>query len=193
MAQMRDDARRPVGVEGNELLTSTVGALLAILLLAEGVTLLHLDGLLGAHMFIGLMLIPPMLVKLGSTGYRFVRYYTGAPAYREKGPPVLALRLLAPVLVAATVTIFASGLWLLALGHHSDLVLTLHKVAFIVWGGVFAVHVLAHLPRVVRALRGPALRSSGTRALLVASSLGIGIALALTLLSLIQAWRGHRG
>ena len=38
-----------------------------------------------------------------------VRYYTGARAYREKGPPALPLRMLAPVLVAATIGIFASG------------------------------------------------------------------------------------
>ncbi len=45
-----------------------------------------MHGLLVAHMFIGLVLIPPVLLKLGSTGYRFARYYTGAPAYRAKGP-----------------------------------------------------------------------------------------------------------
>jgi hypothetical protein len=188
-------ARRPLGgVEGNELLTSTAAALLVILLLAEGVTILHLDGLLGAHMFIGLVLIPPVLVKLASVGYRFVRYYTREPAYRAKGPPLLALRLLAPVLVAATVMIFATGLWLLLLGHRSDQVLMLHKVAFIVWSGVFAVHFLAYLPRATRGLASdwtPRLRDARTggapqRALVVVASLACGCALALSLLSLID-------
>ena len=110
-------------------------------------------GLLGPHMFIGLVLIPPVALKLASTGYRFVRYYTGAPVYVAKGPPQLALRALAPLLVATTVMIFVTGVWLLLLGHHSDLVLMLHKVAFIVWSGVFGVHFLAYLPRAGRSLR----------------------------------------
>ena len=110
-------------------------------------------GLLGPHMFIGLMLIPPIALKLASTGYRFVRYYTGAPVYVAKGPPQLALRVLAPVLVATTVMIFVTGVWLLLLGHRSDQVLMLHKVAFIVWSGVFGVHFLAYLPRAGRSLR----------------------------------------
>jgi hypothetical protein len=121
------------GVEANELLTSSVAALLTILLLAEGATIIDLNGLLSAHMFIGLALIPPVLLKLASTGYRFARYYTGSPVYRAKGPPLMLLRVLAPILVASTAMIFATGVWLLLLGHHSDQVLMLHKVAFFVW------------------------------------------------------------
>jgi hypothetical protein len=147
------------------------------------------------------MLIPPVLLKLGSTGYRFARYYTGSPIYRTKGPPQLALRALAPVLVAATVMIFVTGVWLLLLGHRSDQVLMLHKVGFFVWGAVFAVHFLAYLPRAARTLsaawasgaRGQPLAGAGLRAMLVAASLGVGLALALALLSLIGAWHdGHR-
>ena len=146
-------ARRLGGVEVNELLTSSAAALLSILLIAEGITILNMRGLRGPHMFIGLMLIPPIALKLASTGYRFARYYTGAPVYVAKGPPQLALRALAPLLVATTVMIFVTGVWLLILGHHSDQVLMLHKVAFIVWSGVFGVHFLAHLPRAGRSLR----------------------------------------
>jgi hypothetical protein len=191
----------PPGVEGNELLTSTAGALLTILLVAEGVTIVHLNGLLGTHMFIGLMLIGPVLLKLGSTGYRFARYYTGSPTYRAKGPPQLPLRLLAPVLVAATILIFVTGVWLLALGHRSDQLLMLHKVGFIVWGGVFAVHFLAYLPTAARSLgaawitraRGRPLAGSRLRALLVAISLVAGIALALALLPVIGDWHSRHG
>jgi hypothetical protein len=200
-AARRRAARRLGGVEGNELLTSSAAALLTILLLAEGVTIVHLDGLLGAHMFIGLMLIPPVLLKLGSTGYRFARYYTGSPIYRAKGPPQLLLRLLAPVLVAATVMIFVTGVWLLVLGHRSDQVLMLHKVGFIVWGAVFAVHFLAYLPRAARSLgsawtgRARERRLAGARltGMLVAFSLAAGIAFALALLSLIGDWHSRHG
>jgi len=48
---------------------------------------------------------------------------------------------------ASTATIFMSGAWLLLLGHHSDFVLALHSVAFIVWSGVFGARFLAYGPR----------------------------------------------
>ena len=66
------------------------------LLVAEGVTVIHMGGLISAHMFIGMAPIPPAPLKLASTGYRFVRYYTGSRAYRAKGPPSFPLRLLVP-------------------------------------------------------------------------------------------------
>jgi hypothetical protein len=185
------------GTEGNEILTSATAVLLLVLLAAEGVTVVHMSGLLTVHMFLGMVLIPPVALKLASTGYRFVRYYTGSRPYREKGPPLLPLRVLAPVLAAATVSVLASGVWLLALGYKSDLVLELHKVSFIVWIGLFALHVLAYLPRVVRSLRADwgaarrgAVPGAGLRGMLVAASLGGGLALALALLSAMSAWHG---
>jgi len=186
-----------LGAEGNEILTSATAALLILLLAAEGITIIRMGGLVSVHMFIGLLLIPPMLLKIASVGYRFVRYYTGARAYREKGPPLLPLRLLAPVLVASTVGVLATGVWLLLLGHQSDQVLQLHQIAFIVFGVVFAIHFLAYVPRMVRSLRadwGPirrqAIPGTGLRGMLVAAALGAGLALALTLLSAIEGWNG---
>ena len=54
-------------------------------------------------------MIPPAVLKIASTGWRFVRYYAGAPAYRRKGPPPVLLRLLGPVVVILTVVLLASG------------------------------------------------------------------------------------
>ena len=187
--------RAAAAVERNALITHTAAAVLTILLLAEGLTLPDMHGLLHAHMFIGLVLIPPVLLKLGSTGYRFARYYSGAPAYREKGPPRPLLRLLAPVLVATTALIFVSGVWLLLLGHHSDLVLTVHKVSFIVWSGIFGVHFLAYVPTAARSLVGrPSAGRAGSRiaAALALTSVGAGVLVALALLARIDAWHGHR-
>ena len=84
------------GTEGNEILTSAAAVVLVVLLVAEGITIVQMQGLLSAHMFIGLVLIPPVMIKLGSTGYRMVSYYAGARAYRVKGAPLLPLRLMAP-------------------------------------------------------------------------------------------------
>ncbi len=50
------------------------------LLAALGVTILRIGPLISEHLFIGLMLIPPIALKLASTGYRFMRYYTSDPA-----------------------------------------------------------------------------------------------------------------
>ena len=188
------------GSEGNEVLTAAAAALLTVLLIAEGLTILRIGGLLTPHMLIGLALIPPVLLKLSSTSYRFVRYYTRAPSYRRKGPPQLVLRLLAPVLVATTVGVFATGIWLLALGHRSDQLLFLHKAFFVAWGAVFGIHFLAYAPRVARSLRSDWGRihrqrvpGSGLRGMLVAASLGTGAALALALLGSVTGWHGGAG
>jgi hypothetical protein len=178
-------------------LTSAVAIVLVGLLAAEGYTIVNMRGLVTAHMFIGFVLIPPVLLKLASTGYRFARYYTGARAYREKGPPMLPLRLAAPVLVVSTVAVFVTGVLLLAAGHKSGTVLELHKLTFIVFGVVFAGHFLAYLPRAVRSLgadwsaaRRHAVPGAGVRGMLVAAAVGGGAALALALLPSIQAWHG---
>jgi hypothetical protein len=193
---MRDEDQRLGGADGNQALTSAVAVVLTLLLAGEGVTIIDLGGLRSPHMFIGMLLIPPVVVKLGSTGYRFVRYYAGARPYREKGPPALPLRLLAPILVVATLTVFASGVGLLIAGHKEGLLLDLHKVGFIVWGVVFAVHFLAHLPRMLRALRWDwtaarrrAVGASGARLGLVLGSVGAGTVLALAVLGAITGWR----
>ncbi len=72
---------------GNARLTAANAAVLLVLLAAEGVTILGVRQMLSPHVFIGMVLIPPVLLKVASTGWRFARYYRGAPAYRRKGAP----------------------------------------------------------------------------------------------------------
>jgi hypothetical protein len=181
------------GTDGNEVLTSSTAVILTVLLVAEGVTVIRMRGLVSAHMFIGLTLIPPVLVKLGSTGYRFARYYTGSRAYRAKGPPPLLLRLIAPLLVLTTLGIWITGVLLMAAGHKAGALLEVHKVSFIVWGVMFGVHFLAHAPHVLRTLPdawAAATRPAGTglRSLLLLSATGGGVALAVALLPTITDW-----
>ncbi len=143
------------GSDGNERLTVLTGIVLFVLLAALGVTILRIHPLIWEHLFIGLLLLGPVALKLGSTGYRFVRYYTRDPVYRRKGPPSPYLRLLAPLVVLSTVVVFASGVALLLLGPSSrSTLLLVHKVSFFVWLAATAVHVLGHLPEVTRALNG---------------------------------------
>jgi hypothetical protein len=192
-------ARRLGGTAGNEILTSATAAVLTLLLIAEGITIIWIGGLRDAHMFIGMALLPPVLLKLGSTGYRFARYYLHTQAYREKGPPLPLLRLLAPGLVLTTVIVFASGVALLIAGHKSNTLFTFHKISFIVWGVLFGVHFLAHLQRMVRSLLGDWTPESRRRVPgaelrlgLVLMATGGGVALALAVLPLITGWHpGH--
>ncbi len=138
---------RTGGTEGNERLTVQTGALLFVLLAAVGVTIIRIGQLTWLHLFLGFVLIGPVALKLASTGYRFARYYTHDPAYRRKGPPLLVLRLLGPVVALSTLAVLATGIVLLAEGPSArDPWLLLHKVSFIVWIAATALHVLGHLP-----------------------------------------------
>ncbi len=142
------------GATGNELLTASTGVLLLGLLAVEGLTIVFLGQLLVVHLLVGVMLVPPALLKLAATGYRFAHYYAGTPLYVRRGPPRLFLRLSAPVLVATTVAVLASGVVLLLVGPSSrDTFLPIHKVTFFVWLAAFGVHLLGHLPSIPRAVR----------------------------------------
>lgn len=183
------------GPLGNERLTASTGLILLIALAALGVTTLFLGQMLGGHIFIGMLLIGPLALKLASTGYRFGRYYTRNVPYRRHGPPHIALRLLAPVLVLASVTVFASGVALLIAGPPHRLLLRIHQVSFIVWGASFAVHTLAYLwrtPRLAAAdwrhIPGRPANGSLTRRLLIGAALIGGLILALATLPLAHPW-----
>ncbi len=139
------------GVEANARLTGGAAALLLVLLAAEGATILNVRGLLSTHVFLGMLLVPPVLVKMASTGWRFAQYYRGSPAYRRKGPPLLALRLLGPAVVVLTVVLLASGIALvLSTGSVRGQLLTVHKVSFVLWLVVMTIHVLGHLTETAR-------------------------------------------
>src|SRR5215470_6960681 len=74
-------------VVGNERLTALAGAVLLVLLLVDIASSASLHALLPMHIFVGVLLAGPLVVKIGSTSYRFLRYYTGSPAYVRRGPP----------------------------------------------------------------------------------------------------------
>jgi hypothetical protein len=139
------------GTDGNEQLTTITGIVLVGLLLVIGITILRIQQLISIHLFVGLLLIGPVGLKMASTGYRFLRYYTGDRVYRLKGPPETVLRLIAPIVVLTTVLVFLTGVLLMFAGPaHRNPLLELHKVSFIVWVVFTALHVLGHLPGVTR-------------------------------------------
>jgi hypothetical protein len=91
------------GVARNERLTGTTAVVLLVLLAVEGVTILFIRPLLSWHIFVGMLLIPPVALKLATTTYRMARYYRGSLLYVRRGAPPFLLRALAPLVVAATV------------------------------------------------------------------------------------------
>jgi hypothetical protein len=134
------------GTDGNERLTAATGVLLLVLLAVLGVTIVRIGQLLWLHLFMGMLLIGPVLLKMTSTGYRFARYYTFDPAYRRKGAPATPMRLLAPLVVISTVVVFGSGVALLLAGPSSRSTLfPIHKFSFFAWLAFTGLHVLGHL------------------------------------------------
>ena len=184
------------GVEGNARLTGLTAAVLLVLLAAEGATLLSVRQLLSPHVFIGMLLVPPVVLKTTSTGWRMVRYYRGSPAYRAKGPPPLLLRLLGPFVVILTAVVIASGIALLLLpASASSLMLLIHKASFVLWFGAMAIHVLGHLVDTARLapadfVRGTRrqVRGAGARLWLVAACLVVGVVLGMAMLPTIGSW-----
>jgi hypothetical protein len=186
------------GADGNEQLTAMAGTLLLVLLAVLGVTIVRIGQLLWLHLFLGVLLIGPIALKLLSTGYRFVRYYAADPPYRRKGPPVLTMRVLAPVVVASTVAVFATGVALLLEGPASrHQLLFWHKVTFFVWLAATVLHVIGHvieLPGSMRAVRRnraeiPGLEPGGAgRLIAIASAIVAGVVIAIVLIPEFGPW-----
>ena len=140
-------------VVGNERLTTLAGAVLLVLIVVELVTTAALHALLSAHVLVGVLLAGPLVVKIGSTGYRFLRYYAGSPAFVRKGPPRLALRVLAPLLLATTLVLIGSGIGLLVTGPaQPGPLLAVHNISALLWLPMIAIHTFAYVWRVPRSL-----------------------------------------
>jgi hypothetical protein len=190
------------GNAGNEQLTSITGTILLVLLAVIGVTIVRIGQLPWVHLFFGLLLIGPVILKLDSTGYRFACYYTRDPAaYRRKGPPEALLRLIAPIIVLSTVIVFVSGVVLLFVGPvNRGQLLLIHKVSFIVWAIFTSLHVLMHLPAMPASLRAVRRANPGVpgqqtgaagRWISVAGAIVGGLVPAIVLIPDFAGWTAH--
>ena len=176
---------------GNEQLTAFAGILLIVFLAVEGATLLNIRPLLGVHALVGVLLIPVVVIKLASTGWRMMRYYLGADEYVRRGPPHIFLRaLVAPILVVSTIVLFATGVALLVVGERHGPIVGLHKASFLVWFGATTVHVLTRIVSLPRAIRLPS-PGLGLRLGLVGASLVTGLALATISLPAVDHLQDH--
>ena len=183
--------KRLGGPDGNERLTAAVAVALVVLLAVEGATVLRIGQLLRVHMFVGMLLVPVVVLKLASTGWRFLRYYAGDLAYVAKGPPHPLLRLLAPLVIAMTTVPFGTGIALLVLGRHHRGLVQLHQLSFVGWLIVAGAHVLAYARRVatlVAAEWRARVPGIAARYALIALALAAGVALALETSPLDDRW-----
>jgi hypothetical protein len=155
-----------VNPEGNERLTAAVGLLVLAPVGVEVATiLLGVHTFMSVHVFVGLALIPAVLLKLLSTGWRFARYYTRRREYVALGPPQISMRLLAPLFVVATVALFGSGVAMGFLhGHSLQLARRLHGPASVIWLALLGLHLLVYLERAVRRAANDVLPAIGGRA-----------------------------
>ncbi len=167
----------------NHRLTALAGLVLIpplLLVLATGALF---DPLWRAHYFVGIGLLPIAAIKLATTGYRAASYYLGKRAYREAGPPVLPMRLLAPVLIASLLVVSVTGveMWL---AHSQDQPWsTLHSAAAFIFTATAAVHLLVYLPSALgttaraRQAAGTSSDGRGARRAAVAGSIAFGLVL----------------
>jgi hypothetical protein len=197
----QDTTRHDVGVEGNSRLTATNGTLLIVLLAVEGVTILSVRQMITLHVYLGIVLLGPFLLKSATTVYRFTRYYSRSPAYLRKGPPHPVLRLIGPLVILTTLTVLGTGIGLILTGPgHSEPLLTLHKASFIAWVALMTIHVLGHLGHAATAswhdLRpapgDAAAKHRAIRAGVLVVALLAGVAAATALMPSATAWTTPR-
>ena len=170
----------------NRRLTAATAVVLLAFLAVEGVTILLIRPLFTWHVVIGMLLVPPIALKLASTGWRFSRYYLGHAAYVEAGPPPLLLRATAPLVVLSTLAVFGTGVAMALLGPSSQGLIGIHKASFVVWLAATGVHVLAHLWNVP----GLARRAQRPQVALVLAAVAAGAALAAASVPLAHSWHG---
>lgn len=179
------DEEQHMGVIGNVRLTALVSLVLLVLIIVELVTSAFLRLWLPAHTVVGVLLAGPLLVKMGSTGWRFLRYYTGAPAYVRRGPPPLVLRVLGPALLVTTLAMVGSGIGLVVTGPLQPFLLT-HVFSALVWLPLIAVHSLAHWSQVPQSI-APDWRTELGPRFHVERGLRLGVNLGALLLGVIAA------
>lgn len=188
-------------VEGNARLTVNVAVVLLVLFAIQLATVvISVKTHVTLHVVVGLLLVPPLLVKLAAVSWRFMRYYRHDAAYVRKGPPAPLLRVLGPLLLLMTLVLFVSGFVLLlapsAFGGPHGIMFHVHDLSFYLW----LLLLLAHLAGHARDVRSLALRDWGRRARaalpgrmlrqsLVLASLAAGLALALALVGQVGAFQ----
>lgn len=197
---MRGLGTRPAA---NGRLTALLGVVLLALLIVQVASALFFallsfnvslpagpvfDTVRPAHFFIGLLLLPVVALKLASTGWRFAMYYLGRPAYKRAGPPSLAGRLVAPLMVASITVLFLSGIEMWSFRNQFIAYWTqIHVLAAIAFVSALVAHLVLNGRRAHREAARDLARELGepvagrfTRRGVVVGGLAAGLALAVS-------------
>ena len=142
--------RRSLPVAGNLILTSHAGLVILFLLVLLYFTGLEFAPLRGVHVGLGFALIPILLVKLGSSGWRAVNYYFDRDPYRAAGPPWLLPRIMAIPLTLCAVVATISGVVLWAMGTDRGAWATVHIYSVISLAVVVVVHLAIYTRKAFR-------------------------------------------
>ena len=148
-----------------------------------------------------MLLLGPVGLKVGSTLWRFTRYYAGSSAYVRRGPPAPLQRVTGPFVILATLAVLGSGVVVVVQGPDPNnwTWLQLHRFSFLAWAVIMLIHLVSYVPKLPRMLSGsvePARRvlaARTTRWLLLCGSLAAGLVLALTTYHLADQWGGSGG
>jgi len=121
----------PVAV-ANSRLTAILGLTLLILFALQVVTVLAgVRSVLTWHVVLGLILLPPVGLKLTSVTWRMVSYHRGRDGFADITPPPPVLRVLGLALAGLTVALLVSGITLLdGPGWAQSPALLVHQVSF---------------------------------------------------------------
>jgi hypothetical protein len=131
-----------------------------------------------------MLLLGPAGLKIGSTLWRFTRYYTGSAAYVRKGPPAPLQRVTGPFVILTTVAVLGTGIMLVVEGPGNGSWGRLHHLSFFLWVVVIVIHLASYVPKLPRLLSGRVddarhvLAARPTRWLLLCGSLVAGLGLA---------------
>jgi hypothetical protein len=181
---IRAEPARSADPAGNERLTAMTGAVLLVLFIAECLTLLNIGNLLTLHVFLGMLLLGPAGLKIGSTLWRFTRYYTRSAAYVRRGPPALLQRVTGPFVILTTVAVLGTGIMLAVQGPGNGSWGRLHHLSFFAWAFFMIIHLASYVPRLPGKLSGRVddarhlLAARATRWLLLCGALAAGLGLA---------------
>jgi hypothetical protein len=183
------------GIRGNSRLTAVTGFVLLLLLAAEGITVPFTGPLRQPHVFIGLMLVPLFALKVASTSWKIVRYYSGDPEYVREGAPPIWRRLLGPLVIGSTLSVLATGTGLILLHPRLEWLGTAHLASFLVWFPLMTLHVLAHALRTARRLgfERAALGHRSGGAWVRAGSVVVSVVVGIPLGFLALQWLSHYG
>lgn len=142
-AAEREPAVLTSPVLGSLEATAAVALVLLLALAVQALTVVELGHLLALHVAVGAGIGALALAKVVSVARRALAWHRGEAWARARPAPTLVARALGAALVAATAAVLATGATILLVGHTEVLAAReAHIVAFVVWAGLVALHLL---------------------------------------------------